>query len=51
MMMNIYKFNSYPSENTLNLRYKYRLVKDRIVVYCENHTKHLNTLFGEKAEF
>jgi hypothetical protein len=27
------------------------LLREKIVVYCENHTKHTNTLCGQNAEF
>jgi hypothetical protein len=27
------------------------LFRERISVYCDNHTNHKNTLYGEKIEF
>jgi hypothetical protein len=27
------------------------LFRERVAVYCENHTKHINTLYGHNAEF
>jgi hypothetical protein len=27
------------------------LFGERVAVYCENHTEHTNTLYGQNAEF
>jgi hypothetical protein len=27
------------------------LFRETVAVYCENHTEHTNTLFGQKVEF
>jgi hypothetical protein len=46
------KFSSYLTGNTLRLRYKdqpINAVQENNAVYCENHTKHTDTLCGQNA--
>jgi hypothetical protein len=48
-LCNIYKFSSYLIGNTSRLRYRdqpLNAVKETVAVYCENHTKHKNTMFS-----
>jgi hypothetical protein len=45
---NRYKFSSSLTENTLLLHYEHHLV---YAVYFDSHTKHINTFFGQVADF
>ena len=46
-----WNLNSYLKQNTVRVRYEARSFRIMIVVYCEAHTKHINTKCCEIKNF